>query len=33
MEPAQLALYAALTGVGRGAGGSEPRAIPNSDPP
>lgn len=29
---AQLELYAAFTGVGRGAGGIEPRAMPSSDP-
>ena len=33
MIPAQLELYAAFTGVGRGAGGTDPRAIPSNEPP
>jgi hypothetical protein len=32
MMTAQLELYVAFTGVGRGAGGIEPRAMPSKDP-
>jgi hypothetical protein len=32
MMTVQLELYASLTGVGRGAGGIEPCAMPSSDP-